>query len=445
MKKFLLVFFIYFSSCINAQVTFSYTGAVQTYTVPPAVFSLLIDANGAAGGRSIGTTPGPHDPGLGGRVQTTLAVNPGDIINIYVGEVGLDGVPGGSATGGWNGGGAGNGAFVSYGGGSGGGASDIRIGGTALANRVIIAAGGGGSGFNYLSGGDHGGHGGGLVGDNGHSGGGLPDPPGEGGTQITGGTGGLWVGYLAGTDGILGLGGNAGGDGAGGGGGGGYYGGGGGSWAGGGGGSSYVDAVLTSSTTHTIGANSGNGFITITPISSLPVELLSFTAKQKDERIELQWSTASERDNAFFIVEKLNVSSQKWELLLKQNGAGNSNSKINYLDWDLSPSLGDNFYRIKQVDFNGASKISDVISVNYSIISDLVLYPNPCSDLFFVYGEGITIDDLSIYDVYGFKLENNYTLTKLSNQRIQVNVESLVSGQYLLKSNGKIIRFVVIH
>lgn len=65
----------------HAQISFYYTGAVQTYTVPALVFTLTVDMAGASGGRSIGTTVGPHDPGLGGRVEGTLAVTPGDVIN----------------------------------------------------------------------------------------------------------------------------------------------------------------------------------------------------------------------------------------------------------------------------------------------------------------------------------------------------------------------------
>jgi hypothetical protein len=239
-----------FSQAI-AQTTFSYTGGVQTYTVPPGAFSLTIDAKGAQGG--FGYAVPAVGAGQGGRVQATLAVTPGEVLNIYLGG---QGGPGGTTVGGtagYNGGGTGGGWSGGRSGGGGGGASDIRQGGTALSNRVIIAAGGGGTGVNYSTG-NRGGDGGGLTGANGLTGTYL----GAGATQSAGGA----------PNGALGQGGNAPAGQTGGGGGGGYYGGGASAWEGGGGGSSYTATVGVTSVTHTAGFQLGNGQIVITPIIS---------------------------------------------------------------------------------------------------------------------------------------------------------------------------------
>lgn len=234
-----------------AQTTFNYTGAMQTYTVPPGSFSITVDVYGAQGG--LGYNVPLVGAGLGGRVQATVAVTPGEVLNIYVGG---QGGPGGTTIGGtagYNGGGTGGGWSGGRSGGGGGGASDIRQGGTALSNRVVIAAGGGGTGVNYSSG-NRGGDGGGLVGANGLTGTYL----GAGATQSAGGA----------PNGALGQGGNAPSGQTGGGGGGGYYGGGSSAWEGGGGGSSYTATVGVTSVTHTAGNHSGNGQIIITPIIS---------------------------------------------------------------------------------------------------------------------------------------------------------------------------------
>ena len=247
--------------------TFDYTGAVQTFVVPAGVTEVVVDCIAASGGDSDGPggTGAPHEPGLGGRVETTLTVTPGSTLNIYVGGVGETAaipVPG---VGGFNGGGDGGNGYDNYGGGGGGGASDIRVGGTALTDRVVVAGGGGGAGYNYGSG-DNGGDGGGTTGEDGTSGGGGTYGPGTGGTPTAGGIGGYWTSgsWADADDGVLGDGGNAGVDGAGGGGGGGYYGGGGATWSGGGGGSSYADAGLTTGTVHTQGYNTGDGQVIIT-------------------------------------------------------------------------------------------------------------------------------------------------------------------------------------
>ncbi|QKG55695.1 hypothetical protein GKZ68_02990 [Hymenobacter sp. BRD128] len=224
----------------SLPITFSYTGGVQTYTVPANVFSLTVDAAGAQGA---------VNGGLGGRVQATLSVTPGEVLQLYVGGAGAEATYYGSAGGGYNGGG--NGALSGGSNGGGGGGTDIRRGGTALTNRIVVAGGGGGTAS------APGGAGGGLTGSPG--GGSMP---GQGGTQSTGGASGNGGGgsvsgsFFQGGSSYSG-------------GGGGWYGGGGGAAnganGGGGGGSSYVTASGSSNITLTSGYQTGNGVIVLTP------------------------------------------------------------------------------------------------------------------------------------------------------------------------------------
>lgn len=226
-------------------VVFSFTGAMQTWIVPADVTSITVDARGAQGGDG----PGGPTGGLGGQVIATLTVTAGQTLNVFVG--GKGGLPQGGFNGGGNGGHGTNGGD----GGGGGGASDIRIGGVALSDRVLSAAGGGGVGVDVRAGGAGGGATGGQEVPLGGNGGG-------GGTQSMGGAAGPGV-SCQGNAGALGIGGNGGTgcNGASGGGGGGFYGGGGaGSSECGGGGSSLVP--VGGSTTS--GFQSGNGQITIT-------------------------------------------------------------------------------------------------------------------------------------------------------------------------------------
>lgn len=255
--------------------TFNYTGAAQTWTKPIGVTSVTIDLMGAEAGRS--TDDGYAIPGKGGRVQCTRAAGAAEETwNIYIG-----GKPGNTGLGGFNGGGAGEGIANGHPGG--GGASDIRVGGTALSNRVVVAGGGGG----HQQASSNGGAGGGTTGGAGVSTqcGTCPNTPngtpGQGGTQAAGGAGGTGAPSIptanAGTLGNGGAGG-AGGGGAGGngpGGGGGYYGGGGGQGEyddgvenfhmgnSAGGGSSFTDASC-SGVVHTQGHQSGNGQLVLT-------------------------------------------------------------------------------------------------------------------------------------------------------------------------------------
>lgn len=246
---------------LKAQ-TYSYTGAVQTFTVPACVTAITVDMVGASGGNN-NTIAG----GLGGRVQATLPVVPGEVLQIFVGEVGAN--TQGSHPGVYNGG-AGVYSYSSGGtAGTGGGGTDIRRSPYGVADRIAVAGGGGGGGYQNI-----GGHGGGLIGQDGVPYPTWPNSGGKGGTQSTGGAAGVACcscpTYTM--PGTFGAGGNGAGDGAGGGGGGGgYYGGGGSCFAGGGGGSSYAEPLATA-VTHTQGYQTGNGqvVITFTPSGAIP-------------------------------------------------------------------------------------------------------------------------------------------------------------------------------
>ena len=228
------------------------------WTVPAGVNTITVDVQGGGGGSD--NASGAANPGFGGRVQGNIAVVPGQVLNIFVGGRGGDGTTAGAA-GGFNGGGN-TSYYPGVGcGGAGGGASDIRIGGLGLSNRVIVAGGGGGNGWDGPHGPYYGGAGGDLVAGNSEAN--VGGSSAGGGTQSAGGIAAVLAGWSSGTSGTLGLGGDGSIQGVSGGGGGGYYGGGAGVWNGGGGGSSYSDPSTTSLISHTQGYNPGDGQIAI--------------------------------------------------------------------------------------------------------------------------------------------------------------------------------------
>jgi hypothetical protein len=232
--------------------SFVYTGDEQSFTVPDGVTSINVEAFGGAGGDTSDGIVG----GLGGYLQATIDVTPGQLLNIFVGQVGptstglVEETPGG-----YNGGGSVNRSSGDEGGGTGGGATDIRAYPYGLDDRLVVAGGGGGGGWENYEG--EGGAGGGLVGGDGYSTSSTYNP-GTGGTQTEGGIG-AWLGGYPNEDGTFGVGGGCWHDGAEcGAGGGGWYGGGGGAFAGGGGGSSYTIPAATG-VEHEQGIHPGNG------------------------------------------------------------------------------------------------------------------------------------------------------------------------------------------
>lgn len=92
---------------------------------------------------------------------------------------------------------------------------------------------------------------------------------------------------------------------------------------------------------------------------SLPIELINFNANAIGGVVYLSWETGSETENDYFIVQR-SVDGFNWENVLMRDGAGNSSSLISYDEEDRQPHLGLSYYRLKQVDMNGAFSFSDI-------------------------------------------------------------------------------------
>jgi hypothetical protein len=115
----------------------------------------------------------------------------------------------------------------------------------------------------------------------------------------------------------------------------------------------------------------------------LPVDLLSFDAKCENNSAIISWETASEINNAFFTVEKSQNMTDFYEIS-RVIGAGNSNRYLSYSVTDYELFGGYNYYRLKQVDFDGKATTYQAVSVNCSqidiVIPNVVVYPNPFTD-----------------------------------------------------------------
>lgn len=108
----------------------------------------------------------------------------------------------------------------------------------------------------------------------------------------------------------------------------------------------------------------------------LPVELLSFNGICSENGVELNWSTASEFNSAYFEVQK-STEGNNWRTIQTQAAAGFSTElqTYSYVDFEKSNAA---YYRLNQVDINGDNKIYDPIFINCDGTStQLSTYPNP--------------------------------------------------------------------
>lgn len=117
---------------------------------------------------------------------------------------------------------------------------------------------------------------------------------------------------------------------------------------------------------------------------TLPVEFISFTGKKNSSDIELKWITASETNNDYFQVER-STDGIIFNKIGSVTGAGNSNEPLAYKFSDAEPDGVINYYRLKQVDFDGAFKYSSTVVVNMSgsenAIGTMTAGPNPFTDI----------------------------------------------------------------
>lgn len=96
--------------------------------------------------------------------------------------------------------------------------------------------------------------------------------------------------------------------------------------------------------------------------SALPVSLLSFTATDDTHSVNLTWSTATEKNNAYFTIEK-SKNGKDFELLVTIPGSGTRSVKTDYATTDLNPFSGTTYYRLRQTDYNGEEEHLKTISV----------------------------------------------------------------------------------
>lgn len=118
--------------------------------------------------------------------------------------------------------------------------------------------------------------------------------------------------------------------------------------------SNRADEIIT----YTIGIPCGSC------LTILPIELGEFSVLKDGENAKIEWMTFSERENAYFTVEKSN-DGINWEILYIMNGQGNSTSPYYYTIIDSSPYEGVTYYKLSQTDFNGKTSENGIRFINF--------------------------------------------------------------------------------
>ncbi|MCX6273619.1 MAG: T9SS type A sorting domain-containing protein [Bacteroidetes bacterium] len=198
----------------------------------------------------------------------------------------------------------------------------------------------------------------------------------------------------------------------------------------------YVTTAGTYSVTVTTdGGCTSMDSLTVLMITPLPVELVNFSAREENEIVFIEWTTAAEINNDHFEVEK-SVDGVSWRTIGMIGGAGNSSSLLHYAFNDETPLAGFNYYRIKQIDFNGSIIYSEIVSIYYSgkeAQSSIMVFPNPASDCLNIFpGKNVTFQ---LIDLNGRVIDLGRMLH--ANEINQINIQQLDPGIYYLSVFGE--------
>lgn len=170
--------------------------------------------------------------------------------------------------------------------------------------------------------------------------------------------------------------------------------------------------------------------------SPLPIELLYFKVECEDSNgLNFEWASATESNNDYYTIEG-SVDGVNWHALKTIDGAGNSSTQLNYT---TSVTLENDYiyFRLKQTDFNGSYKYSDIVYEACGAIdvkSDFVVYPNPNNGefsllLYNMINETATVE---IIDVLGQKVKEFTVHPDEKKYSQEIKIEGFKTGTYLI-------------
>lgn len=164
------------------------------------------------------------------------------------------------------------------------------------------------------------------------------------------------------------------------------------------------------------------GEVSLEYTNNLPVTLVHFAAKRQDNRIKLSWQTSEETNNQGFDIERL-LYQGTWENIGFVDGHGSTKGNSTYSFWDGNPLPGVNYYRLRQLDFDGKVEHSRIVSVSMDEAAVVKIYPNPTTGI--IHFEG-SPSEVKILDMLGRSVMDR----TITNQKIDVS--HLPDGFYIL-------------
>ncbi|WP_020534115.1 T9SS type A sorting domain-containing protein [Lewinella cohaerens] len=163
-------------------------------------------------------------------------------------------------------------------------------------------------------------------------------------------------------------------------------------------------------------------------VVNLPVQFKQLGVNELKNTHNLTFTTATETNNAYFNIER-STDSRNWEKLGSIAGAGTTQQEQQYSFLDETPLPGLNYYRVKQVDYDGSFSYSAIVSARWEGKAQVHLFPNPTNDLLQISGLSTTDGPITIEII---DMAGRVMLRQNWNQSA-INVSSLADGVYSLR------------
>lgn len=169
-------------------------------------------------------------------------------------------------------------------------------------------------------------------------------------------------------------------------------------------------------------------------LSTLPVELTSFTAKPQANAVQLNWQTASEQRNSHFEILR-SADGSSFDVIGRKEGHGTTQIKQTYSFVDKQPVNGTSYYALKQYDEDGVSKLYDAIPVKISLTSSwFSVAPSAAGISIRVEANLSEKANVSIIDISGNKIVERQLLLNKGTNQLEIDNVTLTKGKLYLVS-----------
>jgi len=166
--------------------------------------------------------------------------------------------------------------------------------------------------------------------------------------------------------------------------------------------------------------------------AALPITLAYFSGQLKGERVLLNWQTATELNNDYMAVEH-SMDGRNFKEIGRVEGKGNSQLANDYQLWHNYPQEGVNYYRLRQVDFDGTTAYHGTVAIRYQgETAKMLAFPTVARQQITVQLQGVEAPtgELFILDAYG----REYARIAVQGEiQRELPLSTLPQGQYYLR------------